>query len=96
MVLSHRALPARPRRRDCVGATATLDEVVGIATTVTSALQVHGQVDGRDAAASRDAVEETRPLYPVSRLLAGAEVSVEGSSPEPGDGPLVSSPRSRV
>jgi osmotically inducible protein OsmC len=59
-----------------VTATVTLDDVDGTPTIVSSALQVRGQVPGLDAAGFQQAVDEAAALCPVSRLFAGAKISV--------------------
>lgn len=60
-----------------VGCTVTLDEVDGVPTITTSALTVRAQVDGLDAAGFAAVVDEAAALCPVSRLFAGAEVTVQ-------------------
>ncbi|MFB4308751.1 OsmC family peroxiredoxin [Actinomadura sp. GTD37] len=67
---------ARPERLT-VAATVTLDEVDGVPTIVSSALRVRGQVPGLDAAAFKGVVDEAAELCPVSRLFAGAAITVE-------------------
>lgn len=59
-----------------VTATVTLDEVDGTPTIVSSDLRVRGQVPGLDAAGFQQAVDEAAALCPVSRLFAGAKISV--------------------
>jgi osmotically inducible protein OsmC len=59
-----------------IAATVTLDEVGGVPTIVSSVLQVHGRVPGMDATSFQSAVDEAAKLCPVSRLFAGAEVTV--------------------
>lgn len=59
-----------------VTAAVTLDEVDGAPTIVSSALQVRGRVPGLDAAGFQQAVDEAAALCPVSRLFAGAKISV--------------------
>jgi osmotically inducible protein OsmC len=59
-----------------VRATVVLEEVDGVPTIVSSALQVRGRVPGMDAADFKSAVDEAAALCPVSRLFAGARVSV--------------------
>jgi lipoyl-dependent peroxiredoxin len=63
-------------QRLTVTATVTLDEVGGLPTIVSSDLQVRGQVPGLDGAGFREAVDEASRLCPVSRLFAGARISV--------------------
>ncbi|OMB96157.1 osmotically inducible protein OsmC [Mycobacterium sp. NS-7484] len=65
-----------PQRLD-VQATVTLDEVDGLPTIVTSALTVKAQVDGVDGDGFQRIVDEAAALCPVSRLFAGAKISVE-------------------
>lgn len=60
-----------------VAATVTLDEVDGAPTVVSSALRVRGKVPGMTAADFQSAVDEASALCPISRLFAGAEVTVE-------------------
>jgi osmotically inducible protein OsmC len=67
---------ARPERLT-VAATVTLDEVDGVPTIVSSALHVQGKVPDLDAAGFQTAVDEAAELCPVSRLFAGAKISVE-------------------
>ncbi|HVV20427.1 MAG TPA: OsmC family peroxiredoxin [Pseudonocardiaceae bacterium] len=59
-----------------ITATVTLDEVDGAPTIVSSALRVRGRVPGVDQAGFRAAVDEAAALCPVSRLFAGATISV--------------------
>lgn len=65
-----------PQRLD-VSATVTLDEVAGVPTITTSKLQVRAQVAGLDADAFAAVVDEAAALCPVSRLFAGAQISVD-------------------
>jgi osmotically inducible protein OsmC len=67
---------APPERLD-VSATVTLDEVDGKPTVVSSALTVRGQVPGLDASGFQEAVNEAAALCPISRLFAGARISVD-------------------
>jgi osmotically inducible protein OsmC len=60
-----------------VSATVTLDEVGGLPTITTSALSVAGRVPGLDASGFQAIVDEAAQLCPVSRLFAGAEITVE-------------------
>lgn len=60
-----------------VRATVTLDEVDGVPTIVSSALRVRGQVPGMTAADFQAAVDEASELCPISRLFAGATITVE-------------------
>ena len=66
-----------PPRRLVVGATVTLDEVDGVPTIVSSALRVRAEVPGLDEAGFRTAVDEAAELCPVSRLFAGARITVD-------------------
>ena len=59
-----------------VGATVTLDEVDGAPTIVASAIEAEARVDGIEAAAFDAAVAAAAELCPVSRLFAGAEITV--------------------
>ncbi|WP_198047635.1 OsmC family peroxiredoxin [Kutzneria sp. 744] len=59
-----------------VTATVTLAEVDGVSTIVSSALRVGGRVPTVDAAGFQSAVDEAAALCPVSRLFAGAKVTV--------------------
>jgi osmotically inducible protein OsmC len=62
-----------------VAAEVTLDEVEGVPTIVSSALRVEARVEGIEAGAFDAAVAAAAELCPVSRLFAGAEISVEAS-----------------
>lgn len=64
-----------PERLD-VGATVTLDEVDGLPTIVSSEVTVSARVPGIDAAGFQQAVDEAAALCPVSRLFAGAKITV--------------------
>lgn len=76
----HRAVAERLT----VTATVTLDEVDGRPTIVSSSLQVRGRVPDLDAGAFHQAVDEAASLCPVSRLFAGAKISVAAElEPEP-------------
>lgn len=72
--LSERQTPPQQLR---VEGTVTLAEVDGLPTIISSQLLVKAQVRGLDADAFQAAVEEAAALCPVSRLFAGARVSVE-------------------
>lgn len=65
-----------PERLD-VAATVTLDEVEGVPTIVSSVLRVRGRIAGLDAPAFQSVVDEAAELCPVSRLFAGAEITVK-------------------
>lgn len=59
-----------------VSSTVTLDEVDGLPTIVSSALVIHCRVPGLDAAGLQTAVDEAAALCPISRLFAGATLTV--------------------
>jgi len=65
-----------PQQLD-VQATVTLDAVDGVPTIITSRLKVRAQVTGLDADGFAAVVDEAAALCPVSRLFAGAEISVD-------------------
>ncbi|APE14803.1 osmotically inducible protein OsmC [Mycobacterium sp. WY10] len=60
-----------------VHATVILDAVDGIPTITTSRLKVKAKVDGLDAGAFAAVVDKAAALCPVSRLFAGAKISVD-------------------
>lgn len=60
-----------------VGATVTLDAVDGALTVVSSAISVDGDVPGTDAETFAAIVDEAAAVCPISRLFAGARVTVE-------------------
>jgi osmotically inducible protein OsmC len=60
-----------------VGATVTLDDVDGRPTVVSSALQVRAEVAGLDDATFQSIVDEAAELCPISRLFAGASITVD-------------------
>ncbi|CAG7609572.1 OsmC family peroxiredoxin [Leucobacter soli] len=66
-----------PPERLEVGAEVALDEVDGVPTIATSKITVRGTVPGLDAAAFAGIVDEAAGLCPVSRLFAGAEITVD-------------------
>ncbi|MCU7730971.1 OsmC family peroxiredoxin [Actinoplanes sp. KI2] len=68
-----------PPRRLTVEATVTLDEVDGVPTIVSSALQVRGWAAGTDGAGFQKSVDEAAALCPISRLFAGAQITVEAT-----------------
>ncbi len=70
-----------PKRLD-VTSTVTLDAVDGVPTITTSRLKVKAQVAGLDADGFAAVVDEAAALCPVSRLFAGAEISVEAELDE--------------
>jgi len=65
-----------PQRLD-VTATVTLDEVDGRPTITASALRVRATVEGLDTGAFATLVDDAAALCPVSRLYAGAEITVD-------------------
>jgi lipoyl-dependent peroxiredoxin len=67
----------RPPERLRVEASVTLDEVDGLPTIISSQLLVRARVNGLDDDEFAQAVKEAEQLCPVSRLFAGARVSVE-------------------
>jgi osmotically inducible protein OsmC len=69
---------ATPQRLD-VTATVALDEVDGRPTVVSSALKVRAQVPGIGTDAFRSIVDEAARLCPISRLFAGAAITVDAS-----------------
>ena len=68
-----------PPDRLNVTATVTLDDVDGLPTIVSSVLRVNGQVRQLDAPGFQKVVDEAAALCPVSRLFAGARISVEAT-----------------
>ncbi len=64
-----------PQRLE-VTATVSLADVDGRPTIVSSALQVIGQIAALDGEAFRAIVHEAEALCPISRLFAGAAISV--------------------
>lgn len=73
---------ATPQRLD-VTATVSLAGVDGRPTVVSSALDVRAVVPGLDDVAFRTIVNEAAELCPISRLFAGAEITVEATLEEP-------------
>src|SRR5699024_8379770 len=67
-----------PQRLD-VSATVSLEEVDGVPTITTSALTVRAQVPGVDEATFNKIVDEASELCPVSRLFAGATITVDAA-----------------
>ena len=65
--------------RLAVSATVTLDDMDGTPTIVSSELRVRGQVPGLDARGFQEIVDEAAALCPVSRLFAGAKISVSAA-----------------
>lgn len=66
-----------PPQRLAVQSTVTLDAVDGVPTITASRLKVKAKVNGLDAEAFATMVDEAAELCPVSRLFAGAEISVD-------------------
>lgn len=66
-------------RRLAVTATVTLAEAGGAPTVVSSALQVRGHIPDLDRAGFQATVDEAARLCPISRLFAGAQVTVEAT-----------------
>ncbi|MGH3633145.1 OsmC family peroxiredoxin [Mycobacterium sp.] len=66
-----------PPQRLNVQSTVTLDEVDGVPTITTSQLRVRAQVPGLDAGTFATVVDQAAALCPVSRLFAGARISVD-------------------
>ena len=60
-----------------VSAAVALEDVGGVPTITTSKLTVTARIDGLEVAGFRAAVDEAAKLCPVSRLFAGAKVTVE-------------------
>jgi osmotically inducible protein OsmC len=71
----HKAVP----QRLTVTATVTLDEADGVPTIVSSDIRVRARVPGLDEAGFQAAVEEAAGLCPVSRLFAGAKITVDAA-----------------
>ena len=67
-----------PQRLD-VQSTVTLDAVDEVPTITTSRLKVRALVAGLDADAFAAVVDEAAALCPVSRLFAGAKISVDAN-----------------
>lgn len=66
-----------PPQRLEVTSTVTLDEVAGLPTITTSKLTVRAEVADLSADDFADIVSDAAALCPVSRLFAGAEISVD-------------------
>ena len=64
-----------PQRLE-VTATVSLDDLEGSPTVVSSALRVVGQVVDLDGDTFRAIVDEAAALCPISRLFAGAAITV--------------------
>lgn len=71
----HKAVPERL----AITATVTLDETDGLPTIVSSHLDVTARIPGLDAADFSTVIGEASDLCPVSRLFAGAKVTVDAA-----------------
>jgi osmotically inducible protein OsmC len=71
----HRAVP----QRLAITATVTLDEADGVPTIVSSHLDVTASIPGLDKTAFDAVIDEASDLCPVSRLFAGAEITVDAA-----------------
>lgn len=67
-----------PQQLD-VTSTVTLDEVDGLPTITTSKLTIRAKVAGLDADGFTEVVSAAAALCPVSRLFAGAEISLDAA-----------------
>lgn len=65
-------------QRLTVTAAVTLDEAGGVPTIISSDIEVSALVPGLDDGDFQAAVAEAAALCPVSRLFAGAKISVNG------------------
>lgn len=65
-----------PPEQLTVESTVTLDEVGGLPTVVSSALRITARVQGIDADRFKKVVDEAAALCPISRLFAGAKITV--------------------
>ncbi|WP_147916196.1 OsmC family peroxiredoxin [Ruania zhangjianzhongii] len=68
-----------PAQQLTVTASVTLDEVDGAPTVTTSALRVRAQVPGLDEAGFAKVVDDASALCPISRLFAGATITVDAA-----------------
>jgi osmotically inducible protein OsmC len=66
-----------PPQKLVVTSEVTLDEVDGVPTITTSAITVRATVPGVDAATFATIADEAAKLCPVSRLFAGATITVD-------------------
>jgi osmotically inducible protein OsmC len=82
LVLAQQHIPAE---ESSVSATVTLDEVDGAPTITTSHVTVRATVANADEQQFQKAVDEAAALCPVSRLFAGAEITVEARLRDPSD-----------
>jgi osmotically inducible protein OsmC len=71
----HKAVPERL----AIAATVTLDEAGGVPTIVSSHLDVTARVPAMDPADFDAVIREASDLCPVSRLFAGAKITVEAT-----------------
>lgn len=71
----HKATPTKLT----VEAAVTLDEKDGVPTVVTSAITVNGEVPEMDAATFQKIVDEAAAVCPISRLFAGADITVSAT-----------------
>ncbi|WP_396659557.1 OsmC family peroxiredoxin [Microbacterium sp.] len=62
-----------------VEATVTFDAVDGVPTITTSALKVRARIEGLDDDRFARIVDEAAELCPVSRLFAGARITVDAA-----------------
>lgn len=69
-----------------VAATVTLDQVDATPTIVSSALRVRATVEGLAPTDFKAVVDEAATLCPVSRLFAGARVTVDADLDTPAGG----------
>lgn len=76
LVLGERHTPAE---KTSVQGTVTLDDVEGKPTITTARIAVRATVPGADDQQFQAAVDQAAALCPVSRLFAGAEISVEAT-----------------
>lgn len=67
-----------PQQLD-VSSTVTLEEVDGLPTITTSKLTIRAKVAGLDDADFARVVSDAAALCPVSRLFAGAEISLDAA-----------------
>ncbi|NDJ90387.1 OsmC family peroxiredoxin [Mycolicibacter kumamotonensis] len=67
-----------PQQLD-VSSTVTLEEVDGLPTITTSKLTIRAKVAGLDDADFARVVNDAAALCPVSRLFAGAEISLDAA-----------------
>lgn len=80
MALSHGLTEAGHKPEHLtVNAKVTLDQKDGAPTVTTSELTVTGRVSGIDQAAFQQAAEDAGENCPISRALAGVEISVSAS-----------------